>query len=217
MTNNKLQMGRNLPVESAGKFFNYSGILVGDEKRASLLSPGPVEIFYANAPLLRRAILDRLGGFDEDYFLYFEETDLCWRLWLAGYRVVYVPQARMYHAGGVTASVKPSGFILEQSLRNRINSYVKNAGWQTLFVSLVVQLLVSLGGIIVFLTRGRFGLVSAVFKAWFWNLWHLRKSFAKRGKIQGMRVIGDRELFSRVGDGLPVSRLLAGVGLRRGL
>jgi GT2 family glycosyltransferase len=39
-----------------------------------------------------------LGGFDEDYFLYYEDVDLCVRLWCAGRRIVLCPQAAVLHA-----------------------------------------------------------------------------------------------------------------------
>jgi GT2 family glycosyltransferase len=57
----------------------------------------------------RRAMLDRIGLFDESLFMYCEDVDLGWRAQLAGYRTVFAPRARVYHrlsatGGGVTAS-----------------------------------------------------------------------------------------------------------------
>lgn len=45
----------------------------------------------------RKSVLDSVGGFDDGYFLYFEDTDLCRRVWMQGSRVVYFPQSRMIH------------------------------------------------------------------------------------------------------------------------
>ena len=47
--------------------------------------------------MARRAALDKVGLFDEKYFLYFEDTDLCRRFWQAGYRVVYFTGSTMVH------------------------------------------------------------------------------------------------------------------------
>lgn len=47
--------------------------------------------------MLRRAMLDELGGFDEGFFLYGEDIDLCYRAWLAGWSVWYVPSATVVH------------------------------------------------------------------------------------------------------------------------
>ncbi len=50
--------------------------------------------------LLRRDAFEAVGGFDEAYFMYFEDTDLCARLGRAGYDVVYAPEAVATHHGG---------------------------------------------------------------------------------------------------------------------
>ncbi|MFJ3382297.1 glycosyltransferase family 2 protein [Curtobacterium sp. NPDC090217] len=50
--------------------------------------------------LVRRDVFDRLGGFDEGYFMYFEDVDLGWRIGKAGFRNVYDPSATAVHVGG---------------------------------------------------------------------------------------------------------------------
>ncbi|MCX8037703.1 MAG: glycosyltransferase family 2 protein [Candidatus Sumerlaeia bacterium] len=58
------------------------------------------EIDYASgcAIAVRRDVLERFGGFNEDYWPgYFEEVDFCWRARRAGYRILYVPRAVVYH------------------------------------------------------------------------------------------------------------------------
>ncbi|WP_439691979.1 glycosyltransferase family 2 protein [Curtobacterium sp. SP.BCo] len=50
--------------------------------------------------LVRRDVYDRLGGFDEGYFMYFEDVDLGWRIGRAGLRNVYEPAASATHIGG---------------------------------------------------------------------------------------------------------------------
>ncbi|HEU6448124.1 MAG TPA: glycosyltransferase family 2 protein [Verrucomicrobiae bacterium] len=48
---------------------------------------------------IRRDVFQRVGGFDEEFFLYNEEMDLSWRAWLAGEKVVITPSARLHHQG----------------------------------------------------------------------------------------------------------------------
>ncbi len=48
--------------------------------------------------MLRKTALDQVGLMDERFFLYFEDEDLCCRLWRAGWKVVYVQEAQAYHA-----------------------------------------------------------------------------------------------------------------------
>jgi len=59
--------------------------------------------------LVRRSVLEALGGFDEGFFLYCEDKDLCHRIWDAGYVVRYEPGAVCVHAGG--ASSPRSGLL----------------------------------------------------------------------------------------------------------
>jgi GT2 family glycosyltransferase len=75
----------------------YGGILDGAEDR-------PYEVFgpSGGAALYRRAMLDEVGLFDEDYFIYLEDVDLAWRGQAAGWRCVYVPTARVYHVHSAT-------------------------------------------------------------------------------------------------------------------
>ncbi|MEW6553620.1 MAG: glycosyltransferase family 2 protein [Actinomycetota bacterium] len=67
---------------------------------------GPCEVDWISgaAMLLRREAAERVGGFDETYFMYVEDVDICWRLREAGYRVVYDPAMRLLHHIGRTSS-----------------------------------------------------------------------------------------------------------------
>lgn len=61
--------------------------------------------------LLRREAFEAVGGFDEDYFMFFEDVDLGERLGLAGRPNVYVPSARVVHVGGVSWKARPAPMI----------------------------------------------------------------------------------------------------------
>lgn len=52
--------------------------------------------------LARREAWEALGGFDEAYFMYVEDVDLCWRAWRSGWRVGFEPAARVAHVQGVS-------------------------------------------------------------------------------------------------------------------
>jgi N-acetylglucosaminyl-diphospho-decaprenol L-rhamnosyltransferase len=62
---------------------------------------------------LRRAALDAVGGWDERYFMYVEDVDLCWRLRQAGWRVAYEPAGRVEHLLGVSTATRPYRMIAE--------------------------------------------------------------------------------------------------------
>ncbi len=62
---------------------------------------------------LRRDALDTVGGWDEDYFMYVEDVDLCWRLRRIGWRVAYEPSGVITHVQGASAARHPYRMIVE--------------------------------------------------------------------------------------------------------
>jgi len=62
---------------------------------------------------LRRSALDSVGGWDERYFMYMEDFDLCWRLRRLGWRVAYEPAGRVTHVQGASTSRRPYRMIVE--------------------------------------------------------------------------------------------------------
>jgi N-acetylglucosaminyl-diphospho-decaprenol L-rhamnosyltransferase len=63
--------------------------------------------------MARRTAWDAVGGFDEDFFMYLEDVDLCWRLRDAGWRTRYEPAARVVHAIGRSTDQTPYRMIAE--------------------------------------------------------------------------------------------------------
>ena len=85
-------------------------------------------LLFANggAMLIDRSVFLAIGGFDEDYFAYFEDVDLGWRLWVCGYQVVLNPRAVVYHRHHSTASTMfpyQTRLLLE---RNALATILKN-------------------------------------------------------------------------------------------
>jgi GT2 family glycosyltransferase len=58
---------------------------------------------------IRREVLDRIGPLDEGYFLYFEETDFCYRAQRAGFSCWYVPAAQVVHREGASTGIREAG------------------------------------------------------------------------------------------------------------
>lgn len=59
--------------------------------------PHDVDVLFGAAILARKSVLDEIGWFDERFFMYYEDADLCRRAWKNGWRVTYVPHARFVH------------------------------------------------------------------------------------------------------------------------
>jgi GT2 family glycosyltransferase len=77
-----------------------------------------IEQLIGAAMLIRKVTFEQVGRFDERFFMYYEEVDLCRRLKDAGLRVVYYPGARMIHLGGKSAKQIPARtrFVMLRSL-----------------------------------------------------------------------------------------------------
>ncbi|HVF19049.1 MAG TPA: glycosyltransferase family 2 protein [Mycobacteriales bacterium] len=89
----------------------------------------PAEVFAASgtALALRTAALDDVGHFDEDFFLYYEDVDLCWRLRSRGWSIRYEPSAVVHHALSATSGGEASELFHFHDLRNRLVCLGKNA------------------------------------------------------------------------------------------
>jgi N-acetylglucosaminyl-diphospho-decaprenol L-rhamnosyltransferase len=64
-----------------------------------------VDWISGSSMMIRPEVFAAVGGLDENYFLFFEETDLCWRARRAGFMTWYVPESRVMHIGGASTSV----------------------------------------------------------------------------------------------------------------
>jgi len=72
-----------------------------------------VEAISGACLMIRRSVFERVGRFSEEYFMYSEDIDLCFKVKLAGFRVCYVPQATVIHHGGKSsAGTAQSGFSI---------------------------------------------------------------------------------------------------------
>jgi len=78
--------------------------------------------------LVRRSVFEILGGFDERFFVYFEEVDLAVRARARGWRTFYLSEAQAYHkGGGTTHRIKSTSLFY--SLRSRMLYAYKHFGW----------------------------------------------------------------------------------------
>ncbi|HMW34667.1 MAG TPA: glycosyltransferase family 2 protein [bacterium] len=139
------------------------------------------DIFWASgaALFLRRSALDEIGLLDEDFFMHFEEIDLCWRLHWAGYRIQVIPQSRIYHY--VSASLPAANLRkLYWNHRNSLVVLIKNlprrSFWRTLLFRFVLDGIAAIQS----LFRGEPLRMWAVLKAHFWIYAHCISLSSKR-------------------------------------
>lgn len=125
-----LDHGDRRTLDGAGDALRRSGLPYrighGETDRGQYDSPAYVFGACAAAALYRRAMLERVGLFDEDFFAYCEDGDLSFRAQLAGYRCLYVPEAVVHHVGSASTGGKRSAFATRLGSRNGLLLLVKN-------------------------------------------------------------------------------------------
>jgi GT2 family glycosyltransferase len=194
-------------LDSIGAFLTPTGFLYHNAfgKKDSRKYNVPIDLFTAKGACMffRKSVLDTclLEGniFDPKFFAYFEETDLCHRVWLSGYRIVYEPKSVIYHKMGATSGNIQNDIIQFHSYKNRICSYIKNLG----IISLLSILPVHIGLCIIFsfysLIKGQWKIFLAIQKAIFWNITNLNKTLDKRVFIQtNIRKRNDEKLMPMI-------------------
>lgn len=136
----------------------------------------------------RKVMLDKIGLLDNDYFFLLEDVDLAWRAQLAGYKVLYVPTAIVYHylsatGGGVTASFHDGRNSIWIVVKNLPRGLWRRYGWA--------------------IVKRQIGIVWEALRAWrgeaararlrgvATGLWTLPKALKKRRQIQAMKTVSD--------------------------
>lgn len=123
-------------INSLGNFTHFLGFGycdgLGKKWFGDPPPPGYPDIGYPSgaAALFKREILEKVGLFDEAYWMYNEDQDLGWRIWLAGFRCVLAPQAVVYHKYDFRERLQ-NYYWLD---RNRVLSIVKNYQLSTLLL-----------------------------------------------------------------------------------
>ena len=99
----------------------------------------PVEVDWVSGAcfLVRRSAFEQVGGFDEAYFMFAEDVDLCWRLAEAGWSVAYVPAAQVTHRQGVSTDHHPYRMILEHHRSLFRFAARSSRGWRRVLLPLV--------------------------------------------------------------------------------
>jgi len=95
-------------------------------------TPREVDWVMGACILVRREALEQVGGFDETFFMYSEETDLCYRMKQAGWKVRYVPEARVVHVWGGSANLAGRETLI-RLYQSRVQFFRKHYGPVTAF------------------------------------------------------------------------------------
>jgi len=200
-----LKMGTDR-FDYAGDYLGPFGFLI--ERARSARDKGQFDkeeqIFALKsaAMIAKRNVFEKIGGFDPDYKIFWEDTDIAWRAWLAGYRVLFTPKIVVWHAYGTDQkSSKPyvSNKVYYRGCRNNIVTLLKNLGIKKLFLTLPINVACWFLLAFVFLLRADFKKSLAIARGIWWNFVNFPSTLKKRRKIQKERKVSDDKLFAAVG------------------
>jgi N-acetylglucosaminyl-diphospho-decaprenol L-rhamnosyltransferase len=206
-------------INSSGGVIHFLGMGWAGScgKPADVAPNGPSEVSFASgaALVVRRDAWERVGGFDERYFMYGEDLDLGLRMWLGGYGVGVVPGARVEHDYEFAKGDR-KWLLLE---RNRWWTVLSDYP-AALLVPLLPALLAAEAALLVIAARG--GWLPAKLRAQATVLRELPQILARRRQIQERRVAGAARVSDRLSASLDnpylggAARIRALVALQRG-
>jgi GT2 family glycosyltransferase len=194
-------------IDYVGEYLGQNGFLIqnapsGAHDEGQYDQPAEILAAKSAGMFIRKSVFDQIGGFDADYFIYVEETDLGWRTWLQGYRVVLTPESIVYHHFGgsaVTIGRPAVNFNSKyHGCKNYILTLCKNLGVSRLIRILPVHVSVWLGLAAFSLVRGQGRECLWILRGIGWNVKNLGATRRKRMQIQGRRRLTDAELAPRI-------------------
>lgn len=151
------------------------------------------EVFSACAcaAMYKREDFLKVGGFDKDYFSYFEDVDLSFRLRLVGGRCLYVPQAVVYHVGSASTG-KGGDFSFFYGHRNLVWTFFKDMPGWLFWLYLPFHLMMNVYLSLAFLIRDK---RSVVLRSKLDAFRRLPKVFQKRRQVQRTRTVKVGEIY----------------------
>lgn len=202
-----LNMERRNVLDNAGSYLTWTGFLYAREE-SGIYDEGQFEkpeyIFAGKgaAMAIRRSTYGKVRGFDPVYEILAEETDISWKVWLIGEKVMWVPKAVLYHA--FNTKFKPWSYyytnkrVFYNGSRNYIILWLKLAEWGT--IARVLPILgVSwfIAGIGMILS-GKFAAGWNILKGLLYHPFHWKDTMARRREAQRLRVLSDKELLPKI-------------------
>ncbi len=181
-------------INACGNEMHYTGLTLCrglGQRRAAMDRPAEVSAVSGAAFAMTRELFLELGGFEQEFFMYMEDTDLSWRARLAGYRCLYVPSSVVYH--NYTLHFDPLKTFYQE--RNRYLILLRGLRGRSLLLLLPALLLAEAvtWGFSLLLDRGRW---TNKLRAYAWILRHGREVAAGRRAVQALRRSPDRQLIA---------------------
>lgn len=204
-----LRMGGGDFYDCAGDYLGPLGFLI--ERARGAYDAGQFDVIAdilsakSAASIIRKDLFEKIGGFDEDFYMYLEETDLSFRVWLAGCRVVFIPAAKVYHAYNTPKKefnhYYSKRLVRYYGCRNYISTLLKNLSWPN--IARIVPLHTACWFILaaLFLIKRDFTSGGYLLEGIWWNAAHLPRVLAKKRRInRDIRIVSDSRYLKKIMD-----------------
>ncbi|MHA1788204.1 MAG: glycosyltransferase family 2 protein [Candidatus Helarchaeota archaeon] len=141
--------------------------------------------------------INKMKGFDDDYFASCEEHDLGWKVWMYGYKVLYIPSAVMFHKESGTFGSKGSYHPLKAYLitRNRLYNITKNFEPQNLVKGIIIHIGFSIYRSFKMLKLNKIKVIKYITLGYISYIKNFLKTINKRKYINKNRVRSDKKLY----------------------
>ena len=160
------------------------------------------------AYLIRRDLFQQLGGFDREFFMFADEFDLSWRVWISGHRAIAVPAARLHHRGAAQVNPAGGGAAVEfrtsdakrfYANRNSLLALLKNARHVLLLLVPLQLCLLVVEAVTALVLVRRWGFIRRAYLGAVADCWRLRghvlvvrkriRQFRRRGDLYMLRFL----------------------------
>lgn len=210
------------------KILNYDGKNIHGSNQISIDYTGYIgyakKTFFIDgcALMISKKDFESLGGFDEKYFMYSEDIDLCWRAHLYGMKIEVCEDAIVKHFGGGTGGYTQYDKNVQRVIplirwyevgKNNLRNLLKNYSLINLLWVIPLFILQSLGECLVYLITGNLEAGRVVLKAYLWNLANIGDTLNERKIVQKKRIIGDLQIISMMSFGLNKFSALRTIGI----
>ncbi len=153
----------------------------------------------AAGAIIKKGIAQKLGGYDETLGMY-DDIDFGWRMWIYGWRSLYVPAAYIYHWTAKPWSARPGSSKIEHEyfLDNAVRVIIKNFELKNVIRYLPQALVIMFLRVILNLMRGNLIPLLGATKALLINLIRLPLTLKERNEIQTNRKLSDEKMMGKV-------------------
>lgn len=177
-------LAANGSIDSLGHFISYVGFPYEIRDEMENDKNKPIKVLGAKTAglVIRASVFKKVDGFDEDYIISAEDTDISWRIWLAKSSLYCLPTAKVIHYASNQKPQTPQyrERILYEGSKNLINMIIKNADMYRLSFLLPLNVLTWIGLSIKYLFMADFQSALAIYKGIVWNGFHIYETWDKR-------------------------------------